>query len=183
MGINWGADNNAVNDFMTVHAVEFPCASGLEGLGNEINVQYGIVSHITALVITPDHQIVGQFYAPYYPTRDTLNSLLLSFGAQMQSCSVGLSEESSSLERKNSLHVFPNPVNEAAQAHISIEEDGAYLMKIINNFGAIVQTIPLYLTKGENKIDLTFKSLSTGIYYISLQNNQEIMIKTKMLKK
>ena len=58
--------------------------SGLQGSGNEVNELYEIESHITCLVIMPNGEIAGQFYGPNaYPTRDSLNSLLLTLGAEM----------------------------------------------------------------------------------------------------
>ncbi len=178
LGINWGADNNAVSDFMIVHSVGFPCASGLQGQGNQINQQYGIASHITALVITPDRQIVGQFYAPYYPTQDTLNSLLLSLGAQMQDCSVGISESSTNMSYQNTMQISPNPILENAKAYIIIDEGGLFDIQIINNFGVLIQSFTTQLTKGENQINLSLNSLPTGIYYVRVQNNAIVINKT-----
>lgn len=170
-------------DFMEVHAVDFPCASGLEGLGNDINLQYEIASHITVLVIMPDRQIVGQLYGPNsFPTQDTLNSLLLSLGAEMLDCNVGLEENQAQLKEQNTFRIYPNPIAENAEAIIEIEKSGLYNIRIFNNFGSLVRTISTQLTKGENIISIDFNSFEKGIYYISLQGDNQIIINNKVLK-
>ena len=170
-------------DFIEVHAVDFPCVSGLEGLGNEINNQYDIASYITVLVIMPDRQIVGQFYEPdNYPTQDTINNLLLSLGAEMLDCNVGVVDNTIDTSEQNTLQINPNPIGEKAEAIINIEKSGLYEIRIFNNFGAITQTISTPLTKGENTINLDFSLFSSGIYYISLKGENQIQINKKILK-
>ena len=165
LGVNWGADNNAVNDFIEVHAVGFPCASGLQGLGNETNEQYGIASHITALVIMPNREIIGQFYGPNaFPTRDSLNNLLLSLGAQMQNCSVGISEESSEIENPEILSIHPNPISDYTEIQILAEHDDHCDIQILNTFGGVIDSFSTPLKKGQNYIDLGLHSLKSGIY-------------------
>jgi len=170
-------------DFMDVHAVDFPCASGIEGLGNDVNNQYEIASHITVLVITPDRQIVGQLYGPdSFPTQDTLNSLLLSLGAEMLDCNVGISEDKSVLAKKNTLKIFPNPIINRAEAILEIEKNGLYNIRIFNNFGALVYIVYTPLTKGGNVINIDFTPFKKGIYFISVQGEGELIMNKKVLK-
>jgi len=168
MGINWGADNSAVNDFMEVHAVGFPCASGLEGLGNQITEQYDIQSHISVLVITPDREIAGQFYYPYLPTRDSVNNLLLSLGAQMQDCTTGMPDEFT-INAHPQMNIFPNPVSSHATIQLNDVGIGNYRMEIFNNFGELIRSFPVKISSGSKEKQADFSNLTAGYYFIRLR--------------
>jgi len=178
MGINWGADNAAVSDFMEVHAVEFPCASGLEGLGNQITEQYNIQSHITALVITPDREIAGQFYYPYLPTRDTVNNLLLSLGAQYQDCTTSTEQKENPLQPK--IYVYPNPLIDRANIQIYSSEKNDLRIEIINNFGVLVRSIPI--KSNEQLLNVDVNELKSGLYVIRLLNNKQTLASKIIVK-
>ena len=180
LGINWGADNTGVADFIEVHNVGYPCASGIEGLGNEVNLQYEIVAHITALVITPDRQIVGQFYGPdFYPERDTLNNLLLSLGAQMQDCSVGLTE----LESDDQVLLsVPNPFRTFVNLNFTIRAEAAYYIQVFNNKGQEVWTDVQYLQEGIQNIEINLETEPQGLYLVHITNKDGFQLKTTILK-
>ena len=166
-----------------MHAVGFPCASGQQGLGNEVNEQYGISSHITTLVIMPNREIVGQFYGPNaFPTRDTLNNLLLSLGAQMQNCSVGISENSSEIEHHEILTVYPNPIKDHAEIQLIASNNGIGNIQILDAFGGVVESFSTPLKKGKNQMHLDLHSLSKGIYIIRLLEKDGSLINTKIIK-
>lgn len=181
LGVNWGSNNIGVTDFMSVHAVNYPCASGEEGLGNLVNEQYEIASHITTLVITPDRQIAGEFYGPNdYPTRDTLNALLLSLGAQMESCSVGLEEVYQSAS--SSISIYPNPVNHHAQLDISIQDLGFYQLEIINISGQVLYSQRDFFASEKITINLNLKTFPKGVYLLRLKNENGMQAHEKFLK-
>lgn len=178
LGVNWGADNIGVIDFMTVHAVEFPCASGLEGLGNLVNEQYGIASHITALVIQPDGTIAGQFFGPYaYPTRDSLDNLLLSLGADMQSCSVGIQEEDFSKSV-----ISPNPARDFVSITMDKELNADFKINLFDITGKLQKTYNIH-SKENDQISLEISDLPKGIYFIEVLNKDKIVLKQKFIKK
>lgn len=155
----------------------------MEGLGDLVNTQYGIQSHITVLVVTPDKQIAGQFYGPdYFPTRDTLNNLLLSLGAQMQDCSVGISDSHILSNNFIDIQVSPNPVVENAHLEIKTKGNGFYHIKIMNIFGHVIQSFPTQLNKGINKIDVQLSLVPGGMYFISLYRGDEKLISKRILK-
>lgn len=177
LGVNWGADNIGVIDFMAVHAVEYPCASGIEGLGNDVHMQYEIASNITALVILPDGSIAGQFYGPdHYPTRDSLNNLLLSLGAEMQSCGVGIEEGFHS-----GLSVYPNPVSDHFNIQFLNHISGEYNLKVYNINANIVKSQKLYLNH-QQRIEINTNDLKNGIYFIQLMRGDEIIINQTLIK-
>jgi len=181
LGVNWGSNNIGVTDFITVHAVNYPCASGDEGLGDLVNVQYEIASHITTLVITPDRQIVGQFYGPNnYPTRDTLNALLLSLGAQMENCTVGLEEADQTAS--SSINIHPNPIVDHAQIEISIQDIGYYQLEIINISGQILYSHHDFFASEKVTINLNLGNYPKGVYTIRLKAKNGLTSFGKLLK-
>lgn len=180
LGINYGSNNIGVSDFISVHAVGYPCASGAEGLGNQINEQYLIASHITALVITPDGEIAGEFYGPdAYPTRDSLNSLLLHLGANMQDCSVGIDD------LENSISIFeiaPNPIKDKTKLTIKAKNQGQYQIEIKDIAGHRLDYFPIYLDSQKNNIELNLEAYSKGLYFIQIWGNGQIISSEKILK-
>jgi len=177
LGINWGANNIGVIDFMAAHAVEFPCASGLEGLGNNVNEQYEIASHITALVVLPDGTIAGNFFGPNaYPTRDSLNNLLLSLGAEMQNCTLGFEEK----EKIESLS-YPNPAINKINISFDLPISGKFELNIINMQGQLVQRKDLCLNQNKDyKINVS--QLSKGVYLVQLKQKHEIILNQQIIK-
>lgn len=178
LGINWGANNIGVIDFMAVHAVGYPCASGIEGLGNDVNEQYEIASHITALVIQPDGTIAGQFFGPNaYPTRDSLNNLLLSLGAEMQPCGVGIQD----ILPANA-NVFPNPASNFANISFNTKIYGSIQVSIFNITGKLQKQYNFHL-KENDQITLEISDLPIGIYFIEVKDNDNLVFNQKLIKK
>ena len=181
LGINWGSNNIGVTDFINVHLVNYPCISGDEGLGNLINEQYEIASHITTLVITPNRDIVGQFYGPNnYPTRDTLNALLLSLGAQMENCTVGL-EEDATIE-SSSIDIYPNPVMDHAQIALELNNSSHYQLNIIHSSGQILYTQKDFIASEKNKFNINLETFPKGVYLLQLIDDWGQMSQKKFLK-
>lgn len=179
-GINWGSNNIGVTDFISVHAVGYPCASGIEGTGNEVNELYEIASHISCLVIMPDGEIAGQFFGPNaYPTRDSLNSLLISLGAEMYNCSVGTQQLNN---KKNRIEINPNPVNHYSKLKLEVLVSGSYEIEILNNTGQVLKSFPIYLDSHQQIIDLNLEAFSEGLYFIQLRQNGLILSSEKLLK-
>lgn len=182
LGVNWGSDNIGVTDFISVHAVNYPCASGDEGLGDIVNEQYEIASHITTLVITPDRGIAGHFYGPnYYPTRDTLNSLLLSLGAQMGNCTVSIEEVNQLANASISIH--PNPAGKNPQIDISIKDMGLYQLEIINISGQLVYSQKDIFASEKITLNLNLEAYPKGVYMLLLKNEIGLIAQKKFLKR
>ena len=182
MGVNWGANNIGVIDFMAVHAVEFPCASGIEGLGNQINLQYEIGSHITALVVLPDRTIAAQFFGPNsYPTVDTLNALLLSVGAHAQPCTVNVEDEQIT-DSHQLINYAPNPVNDVLFLEIKDAKSTTFDLEIIDISGNIKLLTKQHLTQENIKIEMDVSSLSKGFYLMRIIQNGQVVGTQKLIK-
>lgn len=177
LGINWGANNIGVIDFMAVHAVGYPCASGTEGLGNETHYQYEIASNITALVILPDGNIAGQFFGPNaYPTRDSLNNLLLSLGAEMQGCGVGIKENTTS-----NFYLYPNPFKDELFIKNVCLNTEVIQINILNINGQAIQTREFKSIEKET-IKLNTESLCSGVYLLQIKKGDEVVFSQKIVK-
>jgi thiol-disulfide isomerase/thioredoxin len=177
LGINWGANNTGVIDFMAVHLVGYPCISGTEGLGNETHIQYDIASNITALVVLPDYSIAGQFYGPNaYPTRDSLNKLLSTLGAQMYNCGVGISEHKST-----SGLLYPNPSKNQSCLNLESSLSGVFTFQIINSQGRIIHEQSMNL-QNKNSIEINTSTLDIGVYFAILRNEDSMIINQKLIK-
>lgn len=178
MGVNYGATNDELINFIEAHNIQFPCASGLHGMGNAVNEQYGIMSYITCIVVMPDREIAGEFFGPYYPERDTLNNLLLSLGAEMQDCTVGISEPN----LKEEIVVFPNPITNHADLYIKVEKAGEYDIRVMNGLGQELMQFSDYLIQGENRININFSLLDKGMYILDIQYLDKKILTKKILK-
>lgn len=184
LGVNWGSDNIGVTDFIAVHALGFPCASGEEGLGDQVNIQYDIASHITVLIVTPDRQIAAQFYGPNdYPTREALQSALLNLGVQMQNCSVGIPELD---EKKSSIYklkLSPNPVSSIGNLEIFASKTESCKIEIYNSLGFIAYSSQIHLDKGKNEIPLEWGKYRSGLYFVKITDEENRIQIEKILKR
>lgn len=175
LGINLGSNNIGVIDFMSVHAVGYPCASGTEGMGNEVHEQYGIASNITALVVLPDGTIAGQFFGPnHYPTRDSLNNLLQSLGAEMMTCGVGIDENLS-----EDASIYPNPFNELLQIKYNNSATAQLYLKIYNIQGVLVRKQYLSLQPLHS---INTMNLNSGMFFFQLIKEDKIILNQKLIK-
>lgn len=176
LGVNWGSNNIGVTDFMSAHAVEYPCASGEEGLGDQVTEQYEIASLITTLVIMPDGTIAGQFYGPdYYPTRDSLNSLLLSLGGQMQTCAVGI--DTNPILKAPHMQIISNYGSKQLTVSLNNLLSDSYQLGIFNISGQLIWTTQIEPTADITSLKIPTSHYSSGMYLLKL-THQEVTITT-----
>ena len=177
LGVNYGANNDELKNFIEAHNIQFPCASGLDGLGNIVNEQYEIQSYITCIIVSPDREIVGQFYGPYYPERDTLNKLLLTLGAEMQDCTVGLTQN----HILDDIMVFPNPITRNSALHINIYKADEYSIRILNDIGQMVYENKYILAEGDNSIEIDFSLFKQGAYILQIADKDKAITTKKII--
>lgn len=175
--MNYGADNQELNNFIEAHNIQFPCASGLNGQGNMVNEQYGIQSYITCIIVTPDREIAGQFYGPYYPERDTLNKLLLTLGAEMQNCTVGLNEH----PILDDFTVFPNPINQNSALHVNSLKADEYSIRVLNELGQMMHKKNYTLGEGDNSIEIDFSLFKQGVYILQIVDRHNVITTKKLI--
>lgn len=79
LGIAWGDDNQGVAYFDSIYGITFPTASGMQGNGNQVVLDYNIQSYPSVILILPDRVIKEKHIWP--PTTSKIDSILLANGA------------------------------------------------------------------------------------------------------
>ena len=69
---------------------------------------------------------------------------------------------------------FPNPAGIEANLAFKSKVKGNYLVTVINQLGSVVLRKSMSVNEGDNFRKLDVSSLSSGMYYIKLQNGSEI---------
>lgn len=164
MGINWGNDNQGVHEFDSIFGLTYPTASGTQGGGNIVFLDYQIQSYPTVIVIKPDHQISNQYV--WEPSNENINAAVIEAGGLM----VGKEEI-----KYSTFKVYPNPAKDFIYIQSENIDNETYL-DIINLNGEIVyQEV---LQKNNNRINL---NLSAGLYNLRLINKQGISETSKLV--
>lgn len=86
LGINWGSENQQVQDFGELWGALYPSISGIQGGGNGVVDLYQVISYPTVILIAPDRSIVHNYIWP--PQQDTLNARVTEAGGLPMACTV-----------------------------------------------------------------------------------------------
>ena len=168
MGINWGDDNDGVNEFDSVFGLTYPSVSGTQGGGNNVFNDYQILSYPTVIIITPDHQIVEQYIWP--PTSDSIINAVIKAGGMY----VGVDER---VQTVADAVVYPNPVTEKAFLKINITSAANIQLEIVDLLGNILfSSEKQFVGKGSNKIEIPVSGLINGLYFVRLNINDTEVI-------
>ena len=90
---------------------------------------------------------------------------------------LGLAEN---VESNVKLGVYPNPANDRLYIDLDLRTDAKYQIAMTNMLGQIVLEYNVDLSAGANKVDLDVKTLSPGIYIVSVQSSQSA-VSTKVI--
>ena len=174
VGINWGADNQAVRSFDSIYGLTYPTVSGTQGGGNGVFEDYNILSYPTVIVIVPEnHLIVNKEIVP--PVRDSINQAVTAAGGIF----VGV-EEKDVMESK--VVVFPNPARDKATIRISLQKPERVAVKVYDLLGRARINRPDTYYHGNNvEIPVDLKTLGDGIYFVSVSYGKHIITR-QMIK-
>jgi hypothetical protein len=75
---------------------------------------------------------------------------------------------------ENKLFVFPNPAGFEASLAFKSKVNGNSEITVINQLGSVVLRKSLAVNEGDNLKKLDVSLLSSGMYYIKIQNGSEI---------
>lgn len=86
-----------------------------------------------------------------------------------------------SKEVKSFNNIYPNPAKDKITSIIKLTKDTSGEVLIYNSLGKIQYEAAIKLVKGENPISIDISHLSNGLYFISIQTNEETL-QSKFLK-
>ena len=163
MGINWGNDNQGVEEFDSVFGLTFPTASGSQGGGNIVYQDYNILSYPTVIVITPDHSIVEQYV--WYPDEETITAAVISAGGIL------VNTDENPINQVD-VNIYPNPITSAGKIGFHLLEESEIILKIVNIMGQEVLNMPATVYEhGNNTIEFSVEHLQNGYYFVKLDSN------------
>ena len=96
---------------------------------------------------------------------------------------VGISNNSSSLPKEHILYQnYPNPFNPSTRIEYSLKESGDVKLVVYDTQGRKIETlVDTFQKNGDYISDFTAPRLSSGVYFIILKFNNEIINSKKML--
>ena len=166
MGINWGSDNEAVENFDESFGLTYPSASGVQGGGNAVFESYEVAAYPTVIVITPDHQIVNQFVDP--PTTENITDAVIAAGGMW----VNTPEEDEIFEH---ITVHPNPANNNGYLSFNAKEDASLQYAIYDMLGKqLFLSEEVNISVGKTSISLPINELKNGMYFVKLLINEKV---------
>ncbi len=161
MGINWGADNQAVRTFDSTYNLSYPTISGTQGGGNGVFTSYNILSYPTVIVIVPeDHLIVNKEIVP--PVRDSINEAVIAAGGIY----VGVDENKPSLHQAR---VYPNPVTNKTTLSLTLDHPQNVSVTVFDLYGRAKLKIPdTYYRSVNVTIPLDLSGFAGGVYFVNV---------------
>ncbi|NOR86377.1 MAG: T9SS type A sorting domain-containing protein [Bacteroidales bacterium] len=159
MGIDQYFDNDMVLGFMEEYNTHYPNASGLQGGGEQIFIDYQIPYTPSLILIAPDHTIVEQ--AVPFPSNA---QVLIDF---LETYNLSVSGVEDDLDNKYAdFNIFPNPVENRISIQLT-ESRRIEQIKIYQITGQEVFSIEKHGISVISNIDISF--LDQGIYLVSLE--------------
>lgn len=167
LGINWGDDNGQVAEFGQTYGAEYPEISGLEGNGNHVVSDYGVLSYPTVILIQPNRFISEKFIWP--PTSEHLDSLIIEHGGIPLECSTSVPERNNNLAQGIIQTVTPNPVASFCTLGLNAKP-GIYTIRILASSGKQVKEYRGILLSGQEStfVELDLESISAGYYLVQV---------------
>jgi thiol-disulfide isomerase/thioredoxin len=166
LGINWGDDNTQVHEFGQTYGAFYPEVSGLEGNGNHVVADYGVLSYPTVIIIRPDHSIAEKFIWP--PSALHLDSLVNEQGGIPMDCNTAVSEKQPFSLPGIIQSISPNP----ALSHAVLKLDaipGNYSFCLFASSGKLVKRIPaIQVSAREESFDLELSFIPPGYYILQV---------------
>ena len=76
---------------------------------------------------------------------------------------------------KNKIVVYPNPASENANVVLNIEESGEVVLELFNTLGQKVFVKTSKMNAAENTVEIPLEPLTTGMYYINVRIENELI--------
>ncbi len=154
---------------------KFPSASGIEGGGTAVCLDYGIGAYPTVIIIAPDKSIVEQ---DIWPIADGsyLAGVIEGHGGIPSDCTYVGDTEISQNKHADFLSVYPNPVIDYCEIGFYLSKPDTYQFSLYNCVGVRVMNFKnSTYSKGNHVLSISMKSLPSGTYlFRSLSSNGRI---------
>lgn len=169
MGINWGNDNEGVHEFDSVFGLTFPTASGVQGGGNIVFLDYQVQSYPSVVVIKPNHEISNQYV--WEPSTENINQAVIEAGGVL----VGEKEIPS-----ETLNIYPNPATNNAKIDVDINDINETYIDIINTNGQILYQ-KIIRKNNNSSITIGLDNFEKGIYFVRMITSEGKMKTEKLI--
>ncbi|MCB2220878.1 MAG: redoxin domain-containing protein [Bacteroidetes bacterium] len=151
LGIDYGDTDPEVIQYELTYGGLYPSVSGIDGGGNAVVADYGIIGFPFVCLIDPSN-IVVEIFDP--PTMQVFNYYFPLYGIEEMACVTGIAEPTSDI----ALNIYPNPAN----SFIHIDAQPGMIVSIYNTMGECMDQFTL-----ENKSTIYYLSeYSGGIYFL-----------------
>ena len=175
MGINYGATIEQVEYFDETFGITYPTVSGIQGGGNNVYEDYGIMSYPTVVIIDPETHVLLRKKI-YPPTRDSLNNAIIKAGGIY----VGTKEKG---ENPNlSPEIYPNPASEKVFVNLNNSINTDVKIVIYDITGKIVYSKNKTFNTNRSQININTGSLKNGLYFIKTEYNNKIFVNKLIIK-
>lgn len=169
MGINWGNDNEGVHEFDSIFGLTFPSASGIQGGGNIVFLDYQVQSYPSVVVIKPNHEISNQYV--WEPSTVNINQAVIEAGGLL----VGNKEIPS-----ETLSIYPNPASNNTKIDFVSRDVKETYIDIINTDGQIVYQ-EVVANKNKKSISIGLDNFARGIYFVRMITSEGKMKTEKLI--
>jgi hypothetical protein len=124
----------------------------------------------------------GDYYVRVYPKSNGAFNANSCYTLKVQTGSARMNPELVQL-LENKLFVFPNPAGFEANLAFKSKVNGNSVITVINQLGSVVLRKSMAVNEGDNFRNLDVSSLSSGMYYIKIQNGNEIQTAKIVIRK
>lgn len=169
MGINWGNDNEGVHEFDSIFGLTYPTASGVQGGGNIVFLDYQVQSYPSVVVIKPNHEISNQYV--WEPSTENINQAVIEAGGLL----VGQDEIPT-----ETLSIYPNPATDKTKIDFISREVKETYIDIINTNGQIVYQ-EVVLNHNKKSMTIGLENFERGIYFVRMITSDGKMKTEKLI--
>ncbi|HEV8271777.1 MAG TPA: zinc-dependent metalloprotease family protein [Chitinophagaceae bacterium] len=126
----------------------------------------------------------GTYYARVYPFKNNFWDANNCYTLRVQTGTAGKMVNPELVRAsENKLTIFPNPSGFDANLAFNSKVNGTSVVTVINQLGSVVLKRTFAINEGENVRKLDVSSLASGMYYIKIQNGNEIQTAKIVIRK
>lgn len=176
LGIAWGDDNQGVHSFDSTYGITYPSVSGMQGNGNQVVLDYNILSYPTVILIMPDRSIREKHIWP--PTTARIDSILIANGA----ITTGSCPPDCLLDEA-ALQIWPNPARELLQVRYTLKARSTVHLSLIDMQGRVYSMARDRIQEaGTWEQHMDVGHFPPGLYLLQVQQGAQRIIRPVLLQ-